>query len=36
MNEKKKGFQESEIKSIMFQTLSGLAFMHKSGFSTET
>lgn len=32
MKEKKKGFPETEVKSIMYQTLSGLAFMHKNGF----
>ena len=29
MKDKKKGFTEQEIKSIMYQTILGLAYMHK-------
>ena len=32
MKDKKKGFTEQEIKSIMYQTILGLAYMHKHGF----
>ena len=32
MKDQKKGFHESEIKSIMYQTILGLAYMHKHGF----
>lgn len=32
MKEHKKGFTEHEIKSIMYQTILGLAYMHKHGF----
>ena len=32
MKNHKKGFPEYEIKSIMYQTILGLAYMHKHGF----
>ena len=32
MKDQKKGFHESEIKSIMYQTILGLAYKHKHGF----
>jgi protein kinase len=32
MKERKMGFPEQEIKSILLQTLLGLAYMHKHGF----
>ena len=32
MKERKSGFPEHEIKSIMYQSLLGLAYMHKHGF----
>ena len=32
MKDRKSGFPEYEIKSIMYQSLLGLAYMHKHGF----
>ena len=32
MKDRKQGFPEQEVKSIMYQTLLGLAYMHKHGF----
>ena len=32
MKDHKKGFAEQEVKSIMYQTILGLAYMHKHGF----
>ena len=32
MKDHKKGFAEQEVKSIMYQTILGLAYIHKHGF----
>ena len=32
MKDRKEDFPEVQIKSIMYQTLQGLAYMHKHGF----
>lgn len=32
MKDRKSGFPEHEIKSIMYQTILGLSYMHKHGF----